>query len=97
LLDHWENINDEQSYYTAEAWAFWFMYLAPFLLKNRLNDGCFQHMCELVDIMKSCIQFTLQHDEIDALEESASYSGFKNMKGEFYVFEKNSAYLALHH
>ena len=62
------NINDDQSHYTAEAWAFWFMYLAPFLLKNRLNDSCFRHMCKLIDIMKTCIQFTLQHDEIDALE-----------------------------
>jgi len=63
------NINDDQANYTAEGWAFWFMYLAPFLLKNRLNDHCFLHMCRLVEIMKTCIQFTLQHNEIDALED----------------------------
>ena len=63
------NINDDQAGYTAEGWAFWFMYLAPFLLKNRLSDHCFRHMCQLVEIMKTCIQFTLHHNEIDALED----------------------------
>ena len=62
------NINDDQANYTAEGWAFWFMYLAPFLLKNRLSNNCYRHMCQLVEIMKTCIQFTLQHNEIDALE-----------------------------
>jgi len=63
------NIHDDQANYTAEGWAFWFMYLAPFLLKNRLNDHCFRHMCQLIEIMKTCIQFTLQYDEINALED----------------------------
>ena len=63
------NIESDQSNYTAEGWAFWFMYLAPFLLKNRLNDHCFRHMCQLVEVMKTCIQFTLQDAEIDRLED----------------------------
>jgi hypothetical protein len=63
------NIDNDQSNYTAEAWAFWFMYLAPFLLKNWLSDLCFQHMCQLVDILKTCIRFILQADEIDALDD----------------------------
>ena len=63
------NIENDQSNYLAGAWAFWFMYLAPFLLQNWLSHGPFRHMCKLVDIMKTCIKFTLQHDEIDALED----------------------------
>jgi hypothetical protein len=63
------NIDNDQSNYTAEGWAFWFTYLAPFLLKNRLNEPLLSHMCQLVDILKTCIKFTLQDDEIDALED----------------------------
>jgi len=63
------NIENDQSNYSAEAWAFWFMYLAPFLLQNRLSRGPFRHMCKLVDIMKTCIKFNLQHNEINALED----------------------------
>lgn len=62
------NIAKDQSNFTAEGWAFWFLYLAPILLKTRLNDRCYKHMVHLVEIMKTCIQFSLTHDEIDELE-----------------------------
>jgi hypothetical protein len=28
------NIDTDRSNYTTEAWCFWFMYLAPFMLQN---------------------------------------------------------------
>jgi hypothetical protein len=64
------NIFEDQSYYTAEGWAFWFTHIAPILLKNRFqNVKYYKHFCNLVDIMKMCTQFTLTYAEIDGLEK----------------------------
>ena len=60
----------DRSSFTAEAWGFWFMYIAPFLLQNRFADQKYhEHLCNLVDIMKICLQFEITDDEIDGLEE----------------------------
>jgi len=64
------NIVKDQANYTAESWAFWFMYLAPILLKGRFKkDVYYTHLCSLVGIMKTCIRYSLTHHEIDDLEE----------------------------
>jgi hypothetical protein len=56
------------SYYTAEAWCFWFLYLAPILLQGRFSNPKYhRHMCELGDIIKICIQFTITTAEIPQL------------------------------
>lgn len=62
------NIAEDRSHFTAEGWAFWFIYLAPILLKSRLHNCCYKHMVQLVDIMKTCIQFSLTCDEVDEIE-----------------------------
>ncbi|KAF9231532.1 hypothetical protein BU15DRAFT_55998 [Melanogaster broomeanus] len=49
------NIAEDHSYFTAESWAFWFMHLAPALLRHRFpKDKYYNHMCDLVTIMKVC-------------------------------------------
>ena len=54
------NIAVDRSYVTAEGWGFWFMYLAPFLLQHRFADEKYhRHLCDLVDIMKTCLQFEI--------------------------------------
>jgi hypothetical protein len=64
------NIANDQSRFTAESWGFWFMYLAPILLKGRFSeDKYYTHMCLLVKIMKTTLKFKLTLDEIDMLEE----------------------------
>ena len=63
------NLAEDSSYFTAEGWAFWFMYLAPILLQGRFQkDVYYDHLCELADIMKICIKFSLKHEETDELE-----------------------------
>lgn len=63
------NIATERSYFTAEAWCFWFMFLAPTLLKDRFPEAkYYDHMCDLVEIMKICLQFETTDAEIDNLE-----------------------------
>jgi hypothetical protein len=64
------NIVKDRSYYTAESWAFWFMYLAPTILKGRFADNkYYEHLCLLVKIMKTTLKFELTLQEIDELEE----------------------------
>jgi hypothetical protein len=56
--------------FTAESWCFWFVYLAPGLLRGRFSDPKYHvHSCELGEIVKSCLQFTSKVSEIDQLEE----------------------------
>ena len=63
------NIAEDSSYFTAEGWAFWFIYLALILLQRRFQkEAYYDHLCKLADIIKICIKFSLKHEEIDALE-----------------------------
>lgn len=63
------NIATARSDYTAEAWCFWIMHLAPILLHNQFSDQkYYQHLCDLVEIMKICLQFEISTAGIDALE-----------------------------
>ncbi|KAJ7205401.1 hypothetical protein GGX14DRAFT_397543 [Mycena pura] len=56
--------------FTAESWCFWFVYLAPDLLKGLFRDRKYHiHACALGDIIKVCLQFTITYAEINALEQ----------------------------
>src|SRR5882762_1775119 len=64
------NIAIDRSYVTAEGWGVWFMYLAPFLLRDRFADAkYYHHLCSLVDIIKTCLQFEITEQKVDELEE----------------------------
>lgn len=61
---------EDQSTMTAEGWSFWFMYVAPVVLKDRfMKTRYYKHFMALVKIMKTCTQFTITHHEIDELQE----------------------------
>ena len=63
------DISKDRLTYTAEFWSFWFMYLAPILLKDHFQKNRYQdHMCMLVNIMKTTLKFEITTAEIDKLE-----------------------------
>ena len=63
------NIAEDQSLFTAEAWAFWFMYIASIVMFRQFKDvKYYHHMCGLVEIMKITLQFSITCEEIDILE-----------------------------
>lgn len=63
------DIAKERSFFTAESWCFWFLYLAPGLLKDRFPDSkYYDHCCQLVDIMKVSLLFSITHEQINELE-----------------------------
>ncbi|EKM58855.1 uncharacterized protein PHACADRAFT_60508, partial [Phanerochaete carnosa HHB-10118-sp] len=65
------NIAEDRSGYTAESYAFWFMYLAPHLLAGRFKHRkYYDHAMELVAIMKVTLQYSLTHQEINWLENA---------------------------
>ncbi|KAJ7648917.1 hypothetical protein B0H17DRAFT_1147873 [Mycena rosella] len=52
------------SKFTGEAWCFWL------LLKGRFAHPKYHtHACELSDIIKTCLKFTIIYPELDTLEE----------------------------
>lgn len=58
------------SKFTAEAWCFWFVYMAPTLLQGRFSDPKYhKHACDLGDIIKTCLQFVITYPQLDNLEE----------------------------
>ena len=59
------------SKYKAEFSSFWFQYLGPFLLRDRFpNAKYYRHFCDLVGIIKKCLQFTISTAEVDELQVS---------------------------
>lgn len=64
-----KDIAKERSHFTAESWCFWFLYLAPILLRKRFqHEKYYTHMCDLVKIMKTTLKFSVTSDELDSLE-----------------------------
>lgn len=62
------DIARERSFFTAESWCFWFIYLAPTLLKGRFQEEKYhRHLCQLVEIMEMSLQFEITYNEIDDL------------------------------
>lgn len=54
--------------YTAESWAFWITWLAPYLLEGRLPNDHYEHLLLLVDIIKAVTSLELEEDKLDLLE-----------------------------
>ena len=64
------NIHKDQKLYTAEAYSFWFVHMAPTLLLNRFgSQRYYRHAMLLVKIIEKCLSFEMTRDEIDALED----------------------------
>jgi hypothetical protein len=63
------NIHEDLNLFTAEAYAFWFMHMAPTLLCGRFSEvRYYNHAMLLVKIVEKCLLFEITHAEIDDLE-----------------------------
>ncbi|KAF8128239.1 hypothetical protein EV363DRAFT_1170722 [Boletus edulis] len=64
------NIASDRSLFTAEAWGFWFMYVAPIVLKDRFpHKKYYEHVVLLVNLMRKMIKFTLTVEEVNEIED----------------------------
>jgi len=63
------NIATNRSLFTAESWGFWFVHLAPKLLEGHFpKRKYYAHMCELMEIMKVTLQFSIPVKQLDNIE-----------------------------
>jgi hypothetical protein len=64
------NIHLDQNLFTAEAYAFWFLNIAPALLRQRFREAkYYDHMMLLIKVIKTCIQYEINTIELEELEE----------------------------
>lgn len=64
------NIAEDRSVFTAESYSFWFMYIAPHLLKGRFQDSrYFTHFEDLVEIMKRTLLLKTTNGDIEFIEQ----------------------------
>jgi hypothetical protein len=63
------NIAKEWYLFTAEVWAFWTVYLAPYLLEGHLPAKYYQHSILLVDIIKILLKLVITDADIDWVEQ----------------------------
>jgi hypothetical protein len=64
------NIGEDRSSFTAESWAFWFIHLAPIVMRSRFKqEKYYTHMCALADIMKMTLKYEITIDEVTQLEQ----------------------------
>lgn len=54
--------------YTAESWAFWITWMAPYLLEDRLPARHYRHLLLLVDIIKIATSLEITPEMLDELD-----------------------------
>ncbi|KAG8728070.1 hypothetical protein FRC10_005363, partial [Ceratobasidium sp. 414] len=66
------NIDRDMNFYKAEAFSFWFTYLAPILLNGRLNQEHYEHFLDMREIVLSCLELEITHAQVDELERKVN-------------------------
>lgn len=56
------------SKYTAESWAFWMTWLAPYLMKDRLPEPHYEHLILLTDIVKLATSLEITEEMMTLLD-----------------------------
>ncbi|KAE9407427.1 hypothetical protein BT96DRAFT_769598, partial [Gymnopus androsaceus JB14] len=66
------DIADKSYLYTAESWIFWFIHVAPIVLRGRFSDKkYYTHACELGELMKMTLKFTELRKDVEVFRERA--------------------------
>jgi len=58
---------DKKSYWTAEVYSYFLMFLGPIILKDRLPDKYYRHFIKLSEITKAIIKVEITKVEVDSL------------------------------
>ncbi|QRW10586.1 Transposase family Tnp2 protein [Ceratobasidium sp. AG-Ba] len=62
------DIHKDMGLYKAEAFSFWFMYLAPILLQGVLGPPYYEHFLAMREIFIWCLDISITPEDIDALD-----------------------------
>ncbi|CEL55918.1 hypothetical protein RSOLAG1IB_01930 [Rhizoctonia solani AG-1 IB] len=80
------NIAQDGHLYKAEAYSFWFQYLAPILLCGRLKEPYYSHVILMRDIMALILQLEITHADIDRLQDMIN-TWVRNYEQLYYQYE----------
>jgi hypothetical protein len=62
------NLETERSHMTAEAWAFWIMYIGPIVLRNRFKKPqYYSHFVKLVRLIHLCLGYEITVSDINKI------------------------------
>lgn len=61
------NLETDRSSMTAEKWALWAMWLAPILLRNRLEPKYYDHFMKLICLINKCVTWVIKRDELEEI------------------------------
>lgn len=60
------NIASDRSYFTADNYSFWTLYIAPILLRHRFRQvKYYEHFIDLVDLLNCCLQFEMTEEDVE--------------------------------
>ena len=64
------NIAQDRSYYSAEMWSFWAMYLGPVLLRRRFQrTKYYAHFIRLISLLNLCLRFEITNDQVEEIRQ----------------------------
>ncbi|KAG9126908.1 hypothetical protein FRC07_001453 [Ceratobasidium sp. 392] len=66
------DIDRDMHLYKAEAYAFWFVHLAPIVLNGRLNRVYYRHFLDMREIVIWCLQLEISNKDVDRLEQKVN-------------------------
>lgn len=62
------NVKDERSFFTADKWSFWALYLAPVLLQRKFkHEKYYNHFIKLVLLLRLCLGFEFSSSTISEI------------------------------
>ncbi|KAG8729570.1 hypothetical protein FRC10_003791 [Ceratobasidium sp. 414] len=62
------DIAQDMNLFKAEAYSFWFQYVAPIILKGKIPDKYYRHLILLREIVMRCLLFQITSAQIDELQ-----------------------------
>lgn len=60
----------DRTYFTAESWSFWALYIGPILLRGRFRrEIYYTHFVKLIRILHLCLQFDISSAELEEIRQ----------------------------
>ena len=62
------NIATDRSYFSAETWSQWALFVGPVVLNGRFsNKKYYTHFCKLVELINLCLRYEFSRDDISKI------------------------------
>ena len=59
------NVATDRSYFSAESWSQWALFIGPIVLNGRFSKGrYYDHFCDLIKLINLCLKFEFSKEDI---------------------------------